>query len=243
VSDILSGILGKNKLNESGDGFPTAANYPTLQRLIANKRRLDKESDEHATTESSLFSAITGKRPIKEVNEKSSIPGEGVSQIPNDAEAVDVSSLGVEGNKDGSKDSNKDTNAIAATVPLKDLPEPLLSPAAALVAPDATPDANKPISPAQVPEPKVPANDSAVNVLLNRMGVPSSYPVGGEGEDAQHESSVPMPMPPVLTEETLTASAGQGMPEHKGGSINRVMDSFRRFGGATAKIKSNVINA
>lgn len=97
--------------------------------------------------------------------------GSGEPIIPTDAKEIDVD---VEVNPDAEGDEPQDD------------PGELINPSAALVAPDVTPDAMKPLDPSMVPPPK---HDPAVGVVLGQTPGQAQFP-------AQPGQSVPQAPPP-----------------------------------------------
>lgn len=120
--------------------------------------------------------------------------------------------------------------------------EQLMSPAVALVAPDVTPDALKPLDPSQVPQPAAPAApaapppspapavepDAALRVLLGkdpkeRPDMPPIAPITAEAAQASVNASLGVSAGNGL-------QPGQSMPEHQAGQPAKIMEAFYRYG-------------
>ena len=232
-------------------GFTGAGDVPPVMAglgSMATKPRPTKTDDKpkKPSIRSRVVSGIIGR--IKEDED-------GV--IPNDAREVDslvTSVSAVAAETPNLPNQDKPTSIHNAS-------EPLISPAAALVAPDVTPDALKPLDPSQVPgadlgsapkprqepppvqpRPSPTEPSSALDMILGKtapanISAPTpSGPALQAGGSMPVESMLPGIISPAsassgvpLSEASLLASQGAGMPEHKSTGGEAILSAFRRF--------------
>lgn len=135
MNSFSAAITGKTAVNE--DVVPVLAHRPQAAKRSDLEAAAVKKKRPLSTA-----SAITGVREAQDQN-----------IIPDDAETIDVSSLPPGSTTDPmTQDPSKEAPVPANPVYADSLPEPLMTPAVALVAPDVTPQALTPLDPSQVPQ-------------------------------------------------------------------------------------------
>lgn len=164
-------LNGISEDTTTGDIAPVMVGVPWVIRNQRTKKKLTDEEE---------------KKKAEAAKVKESKDDDEKPVIPKEAENLD---------KDSSADDKDEKPAIGATI------EPLISPVVALVAPDVTPDGEKPLDPSQVPVtmPQQPA-DTEQSVLRTLIGQhqknfkPAQGPVTnkqGSPEDKMQHTALP----------------------------------------------------
>lgn len=232
-------MLGRKSVQEtctvSGSVPPMMTGTP---KLVSPLRRNPPAGDDGKKKKirNNVVDGILGRR----VNEEESNDKE-ESIFPDEAKEFDVADT-TEDSLNSAPDVGDDDES--PSVPQNDGKEGLITPQAALVAPDVTPDAFTPLDPAQVPPSPnqnqpispmagpVPANaDGAMDTILGRQNPGSNVP----------QQTAPLP-PPVNVESFLTSigagsaplleaatTPGTPMPEHQSNDIRTLCDITRKF--------------
>ncbi len=230
--NALDRILGRETVDEAtSDVVPAVAGARPRGVLRDAARR------KRSRVVASIVGRLTEDDP--EDRDNRDADGNEESLFPDDAEEVeDQRALAMPSLKgvDPVKDYKKDPDSAGG--------EELLTPRAALVAPDVTPEAETHISPTEVPgygqgssftsaeaaqAPPEQPGKSAVDTLLGRRPVkPNSMVPPSQARP----TPMPMELGAVTEEEAKAAileSAGQGMPDHKAGDGKSVFNNIRRF--------------
>lgn len=237
MSSLVNQILGRSPLREDSPPVQTARPHVPARKGSEPEDKEEEKLKKRARR-SSVVASIIGMSE-----------SDGESIIPDDAKAVDVFS---------------DTHEIPG---MRDTPDPaqsgpaepaitsangeeLIPPAAALVAPDITPDVLKPIDSSRVPAPPGPIErpapppgttpppeatagqpQHALDTLLGRQN-PSPQPAAASPVTAESfiQTINPGQIKSRVAESVIPASeGGSEMPLHKEGDGKAIYAAFRRF--------------
>ena len=235
------------EMTSTGDVAPVMTGAPVISNPSATgaKRRIPTENpDRQKKLRNRMAAGITGQ--LKEDSRDGYV-------IPDDAKEVtklEVAGDGMTAVKSPEVPGQKIKNPYSGE-------EPLILPAASLVAPDVTPEAIYPLDPSQIPggdrgqaPSNAPANrypmgasrpgaaNPVVDLMLGKTpgaATPPAQPMSTESA-LSRLPGIPSPSAVALEEtmgmnETLAAAQQPGipMPEHKDGNPRALMDAFSRF--------------
>ena len=238
ASKLAQALIGQTPFNpidnESGlmeDGFPIGYMYrPRIRKVVKDKKGRVVEETCHINEADDDTDEMEKDEPQKPI-------------IPSSAKKVELPS------------KEEDTNVKSSAT--KDSPtEPIIPVSVALVAPDTTPDAIKPLDPSLVPAlkiqpqakaPEVPAapaeepKNDVMSMLLGKRNPAAATSAPSQVlpgiPTAESLGSYEAPTNPILAASAAKAKAaqvmetGNGMAEHVEGDIKRTMNVFRRFMG------------
>lgn len=267
--NAIDRILGKT--NESV--VPVVATVPTFRKqeqeaaqrrrsgkhtcsgdcLCGKCRRSEKKAPVEGVDESvGLIRSILGENyRVKDEDEMSDSDG----VIPKDAEDLDDNTVGRRGSFTAQlKDVEPDDEEASEPQTADADREGLISPLSALTAPDATPNAYKPLSPAQIPGAEAVARFTSQDALKARETPPSAGVdrtlhtldtlLGRRREPAMsgRTNEFPPDSANVMTAEAAEAlfnpkssadllQEGMPMPEPTQSDGKQVLSAFRKFGG------------
>lgn len=197
----------------------------------------------------SLAAALMGLGEAEEAEEATDEEAD-ESIIPADAEATAGSTQDIKLDPDI---ETEDQTAAPPDGPPEASPvagEQLLTPRAALVAPDVTPQATDSIDPSEVPEPRQaqasrtpPAASGqpsdALSVLLGRASNAARPPLPVEGEQVMTAEGATAAVSTLL-HGSLSGEAvlrqGQPMPDPQPANTSKLMEAFQRYGPAKPRL-------
>ena len=244
-----SGPVTSSSISEHSVGVPVAEDVPVPCAALPRttfRSRLAKLRQRRDETSSDVQKALGESEASGDDSNKAAKK----SLIPKDAEDLDDTGDG------GSKKLNKLKSVVMEPSDPYGEKEERMTPTAALVAPDATPNAFEPIDPSKVPGAKqgkftlgdlnrgqkqaAPAGSKPPALAGQTMPVPREIDKPERvvtADEAYAMLRVPSPGQQYVQEDMPTPSGdallkqGQPIPEHKHASIETVMSAFRRFAG------------
>ncbi len=227
----LDRMLGRNKVDEmtmAGSIVPVGVSCPMMVNPV--RKLPPKDGKTAKKLRNTVIDGIIGRK-VQENEDNASI-------FPEDASEVKIS---VASNTVGNEKNPDMGDNDGPAVPPSGDREALITPQAALVAPDVTPDAFVALDPAQVPpaqqrlhfpQPQAPQQAAgAIDTLMGRQNpaaeIPSAQPqVSAESFMASLGHSTGADIAPLLEAAT---TPGVGMPAHVGNDIRTLCDVTRRF--------------
>jgi len=244
MNPLLARVMGTGPaplVEATGDVAPVLANLPRKtyrDRLAQMRQRRDPEGlDDGGDVRRVVGEAVDQPKETKPI-------------IPPDAPEIDTVGEPIKKGMRPVRDVVMEPNDPYADK------EKMMTPTAALVAPDVTPEADKPIDPSAVPgasrqtfrakdaeaepaaETQPHSSVDTMDILLGRQrGAPSRQQEPDQvvtAESAYSQLGIQSPAAMNVTESSagmgqVLLKEGQDMPEHVPGDGRKIMENFRRF--------------